>query len=144
MATYICRAPDGLLGASIKAQLAAAITTNHAAVTGGGTTFVQVLFRSFAPEDCYIGGKPLTGPHVFIQGHIRAGRSTLERADFVRRTLPAVSDLLGVPRYAIWIYLSELPSRAMAEFGHMLPEPGDDATWLASLPKEDGEHLRQL
>lgn len=144
MATYICRAPEGLLGTHIKAQLAAAITDNHAAVTGGGTTFVQVLFRSFALEDCYVGGKPLSGPHVFIEGHIRAGRSTLERAAFVKLTLPAVSELLGVPRYAIWIYLSELPSRAMAEFGHMLPDPGDDAAWLAALPEEDREHLNRL
>lgn len=144
MATYICRAPEGLLNADIKAQLAETITANHAAVTGGGTTFIQVVFRSFAQEDCYVGGKPLAGPHVFIQGHIRAGRSTLERSDFVKRTLPAVSDLLGVPRYAIWIYLSELPSRAMAEFGHTLPEPGDDAAWLAALPEEDREHLRKL
>ncbi len=144
MATYICRAPEGLLGAEVKAQLAATITANHAEVTSGGTTFVQVLFRPFAQEDCYVGGKPLAGPHVFIEGHIRAGRSTLERADFVRRTLPAVSELLGVPRYAIWIYLSELPSRAMAEFGHMLPEPGDDAAWLAALPEEDRAHLADL
>lgn len=144
MATYICRAPEGLLDAHVKAELAATITGNHAAVTGGGTTFVQVMFRSFAMGDCYIGGKPLAGPHVFIEGHIRAGRSTLERADFVKRTLPAVSELLGVPRYAIWIYLSELPSRAMAEFGHTLPEPGDDAAWLAALPEEDREHLRKL
>ena len=144
MATYICRAPEGLLNADIKAQLAETITTNHAAVTDGSTAFIQVVFRSFVQEDCYIGGKPLTGPHVFIQGHIRAGRSTLERSAFVKRTLPAVSDLLGVPRYAIWIYLSELPSRAMAEFGHTLPEPGDDAAWLAALPEEDREHLRKL
>lgn len=144
MATYICRAPEGLLASSTKTQLADAITRNHAAVTGGGTTFVQVLFRSFAQDDCFVGGKPLAGPHVFIQGHIRAGRSTLERADFVKRTLPAVSEILGVPRYAIWIYLSELPSRAMAEFGHVLPEPGDDATWLAALPAEDRDHLERL
>ena len=144
MATYICRAPEGLLNTDVKAQLAATITANHAAVTGGGGTFVQVLFRSFAQEDCFVGGKPLAGPHVFIQGHIRAGRSTLERSDFVKRTLPAVSELLGVPRYAIWIYLSELPSRAMAEFGHTLPEPGDDDAWLAALPEEDREHLRKL
>ena len=144
MATYICRAPDGLFDADVKAKLARTITDNHAAVTGGGTTFVQVLFRVFALEDCFIGGKPLAGPHVFIQGHIRAGRSTLERADFVKRTLPAVSELLGVPRYAIWIYLSELPSRAMAEFGHVLPEPGDDTAWLAALPAEDRSYLDRL
>ena len=76
--------------------------------------------------------------------HGRAGRSAVERAALIRALLPKISEILGVPRYAIWIYLSELPARAMAEFGHMLPEPGDDDAWLAALPEEDRKRLEQL
>ena len=144
MPTYICRAPAGLLNADRKGALAWAITTIHSEVTGGGTIFSQVLFREIAALDCFIGGKPLSGPHCFIQGHIRAGRSAIERAALIRKIVPAACEILGVPRYAIWVYLSELPSRAMAEFGHILPEPGDEETWLASLPKEDHRRLRSL
>ena len=60
------------------------------------------------------------------------------------RPMPAVSDILGVPRYAVWVYLSELPSRAMAEYGHMQPEPGDEEAWLAALPDEDRRRFRSL
>ena len=95
-------------------------------------------------DECFIGGKPLTGPHCFIQGHIRAGRSAIERSKLVRKLVPSACDILGVPRYAVWVYLSELPSRAMAEFGHLLPEPGDEDVWFARLPEEDRKRLRQL
>ena len=144
MPTYICRAPEGLLGPTSKAALAECITAIHAEVTGGGRKFTQVLFRGTHQDDCYIAGKVLEGPHCVIQGHIRAGRSAVERAALIRAMLPKISEILGVPRYAIWIYLSELPPRAMAEFGHMLPEPGDDDAWLAALPEEDRKRLEQL
>ena len=144
MPTYICRAPEGLLGPTSKAALAECITSIHDEVTGGGRKFTQVIFRPSHQDDCYIAGKPLAGPHCVIQGHIRAGRSAVERAALIRAMLPKINEILGVPRYAIWIYLSELPARAMAEFGHMLPEPGDDDAWLAALPDEDRKRLEQL
>ena len=112
--TYICRAPAALFGPTSKAALAKCITDIHAEVTGGGRKFTQVIFRGSNQDDCYIAGKVLEGPHCIIQGHIRAGRSAVERAALIRAMLPAISEILGVPRYAVWIYLSELPSRAMA------------------------------
>ena len=142
--TYICRAPEALFTATTKAQIAACITDIHAEVTGGARKFIQVMFRGSRKEDCYIAGKVLEGPHCIIQGHIRAGRSAVERAAIIRALLPKISEILGVPRYALWVYLSELPPRAMAEFGHMLPEPGDDEQWLAALPEEDRKRLEQL
>jgi hypothetical protein len=30
----------------------------------------------------------------------------------------------------------------MAEYGHVLPEPGDEAAWLAGLPSEDREFMK--
>ena len=144
MPTYIVRAPETTLSPTVKASLAERITRVHAEVTAGADAFVQVLFYGAQPDDCYLGGAVLRGPHCFIQGHIRAGRSALERADLIRALIPEVGDLLGVPRYAIWIYLSELPARAMAEFGHILPEQGDENAWLAALLPEERRRLASL
>jgi hypothetical protein len=36
----------------------------------------------------------------------------------------------------------EIPAGQMAEYGHVLPEPGDEAAWLASLPGEDREFVK--
>jgi phenylpyruvate tautomerase PptA (4-oxalocrotonate tautomerase family) len=144
MPTYVCRSPVGLLNHDIRMSLAEAITRIHEEVTGGERFFVQVIFRDLALDDCFIGGRVLDAAHIFIQGHIRAGRSAVERAALIRKLLPTTSDILGVPRNAVWIYLSELPARAMAEFGHILPEPGDEENWLAQLPAEDRRRLERL
>ena len=144
MPTYVIRAPKASLTAAVKQQLARQVTSVHSRVTAGADACVQVLFFGTEADDCYLGGQMLRAPHCFIQGHIRAGRSALERAELIRELLPSASELLGVPRYAIWIYISELPPRAMAEFGHLLPEQGDEERWLAALPNEDRRRLERL
>jgi phenylpyruvate tautomerase PptA (4-oxalocrotonate tautomerase family) len=144
MPTYVVRAPLGLLSDGSKNELAAAITRIHAAVSGDKEVFVQVIFRGIASNDCYVGGKPLSSAHCFIQGHIREGWSAVVRAELISGILPAVCTILGVPRYAVWVYLSELPARAMSEFGHILPKPGDEDSWLANLPDEDRRRLLSL
>lgn len=144
MPTYICRAPAGLLSAKSKAELAEAITRIHADVSGSHHFSTQVIFSAIRQDDCFIGGKPLATAHCFIQGHIRAGRSAIERADLIRQIVPVTCEILGIPRYAVWVYLSELPSRAMSEFGHVLPEPGDEDAWLAALPDEDRRRLQDF
>lgn len=144
MPTYICRAPTGLLNDRAKQELASAITRIHAEITGDRPMFVQVVFRGIGASDCYLGGKALASAHCFIQGHIREGWSAVVRAELISGILPIACDVLGLPRYAVWIYLSELPPRAMSEFGHLLPKPGDEEKWLAALPDEDRRRLDLL
>jgi hypothetical protein len=35
----------------------------------------------------------------------------------------------------VWVYLNDLPARDLIEYGHVLPEPGHEAKWLAGLPE---------
>jgi hypothetical protein len=46
-----------------------------------------------------------------------------------------------VDRLAVWVYLSEIPAAAMVEFGHVLPEAGQEAAWTEALPAADREHM---
>ena len=140
MPTYIVRAPETTLSPTVKASLAERITRVHAEVTAGAGAFVQVLFYGAQPDDCYLGGVMLRGPHCFIQGHIRAGRSALERADLIRALIPEVGDLLGVPRYAIsasfprapWpSSVTSFPSRATRTPGLQPCCPKNDVAWQA-------------
>ncbi|WP_419545096.1 hypothetical protein [Methylobacterium oryzae] len=32
------------------------------------------------------------------------------------------------------MYVSDIPAEGVAEFGHVLPQPGGEEEWLASLP----------
>lgn len=136
MPTYTCTTPVGALDPERRAGLAAAITRAHSEVTGAAPGFAQVFFLDIAEGGFFQGGQPLDGPALFIRGEIRAGRSARARNALMARLIADAAEASGLPRHAIWVYLSELPARAMAEFGHILPEPGDEEAWIAALPEE--------
>ena len=142
MPTYICRAAG--LGESRMAALAAAITAVHTEVTGANGFFAQVLFEPLDLARCFLGGRRLDGDHCFVHGHIRAGRSARDRAELVTRIVAAVAETLAIASEAVWVYISELPPRAMAEYGTLLPEPGDEARWLDELPEPTRRRLKPL
>lgn len=144
MPTYQCFAPQGLLDAPAKAAIARAITRTHAEVTGAPSYFAQVVFQGVAATEHFLGGEPLSHEHVFVHGHIRAGRSALDRAALIDRLIREVAQAAALPTFSIWVYIDELPARAMAEFGHMLPEPGEEAAWADALPKGDRERMQAI
>lgn len=137
MSTYIIRAPAQRLSKDQKARLAKLLTSLHSETAGTKPCFVQVLFEETAPGDAFLGGKPLSGDLLFIHGHARAGRSAADRAALIREIVPRAMDIAKMPRHAIWVYLSELPARAVAEYGHITPEPGAEEDWLAALSEDE-------
>jgi len=144
MPTYHCSAKTGLLDAERKARIARAVTLAHAEVTGAPAHFAQVLFLDLPPGNHYVGGVPPGHDHVFIHGHIRGGRSIELRAALLLRLTDDVAAAAGVNRFAVWIYLSEIPAAAMVEFGHVLPEAGREATWTEALPATDRERMEAI
>lgn len=140
MPTYVCRAAG--LDDTAMARLAEAITAAHTAVTGADGYLAQILFEPLDPMRCFLGGRRLDDDHCFVHGHIRAGRSARDRAILIERIVAAVTHVLAVPQHAGWVYLSELPPRAMAEYGALLPEPGDEAGWFESLPEATRRRLK--
>lgn len=137
MPTYHCTTTAGLLDGAAKARIAAEITRIHQAVTGAAAFFAQVIFSEVAAGDYFMGGKPLAGDQLFIHGHIRAGRSAVDRQKLVSALVDAVGTAATLPKRSVWVYVSEIPPRQMAEYGHVLPEPGDENAWLQGLPAED-------
>lgn len=144
MPTYHCAAPANVLDAARKAAIANAITRVHSEVTGAPGFFAEVIFRDVPAGDWFVGGEPLEGDQIFVHGNIRAGRSAEIRHELISRLAGAVATAAGVPVGAMWIYISELPSRAMMEFGHVLPEPGEETSWTAALPEEDRAHMEAI
>jgi len=139
--TYYCTTPRGLLNAAKKALIAKEITRVHNAVTGAATFFAQVIFSEVAAGDYFVGGAPLASDQVFVYGHIRAGRSVVERQRLVTDLVASLGQAAGVPKHLVWVYVTELPARQMAEYGHILPEPGDEDAWLDGLPATDRKYM---
>jgi hypothetical protein len=46
--------------------------------------------------------------------------------------------------HRFWIYIVDLQARQMVEFGHVLPEPGDEPAWTAALPQSDREMMQAI
>ena len=55
----------------------------------------------------------------------------------IKWLVEVVAVAAGAETFSVWVYLLELPPAAMAELGHILPEPGDERAWAETLPAED-------
>jgi phenylpyruvate tautomerase PptA (4-oxalocrotonate tautomerase family) len=144
MPTYVCTAQDGSLTKDQKAQIAAEITRVHNDVTGAPRFFVQVLFNDLNAGNQFIGGAPPASSQVWIHGDIRAGRSEQDKGRLLLDILRGFSRISGVPEADVWVYLTEVPAKNMAEFGQILPEPGGEEAWMAALPQAEQNRLRKI
>jgi len=144
MPTYIVRSTLPSLTAPTKQRIAQAITAAHADITGANTFFAQVVFDHAPGNDWFIGGVPAEGDTLFVHGHVRSGRTDDQKRMLVERLVRDVAEASGLPTRAIWIYLSEIRPSLMAEFGHVLPEPGEEAAWFDALPEDDRRRLAAI
>jgi len=144
MPTYTCTARTGLLDADRKRAIAQAVTAAHAGITGAPTHFAQVIFEDVAVGNHFVGGAPLAHDHVFVYGRIRGGRSAAMREALIRRLTADVAAAAGLEPFGVWVYLLELPAAAMVEFGHVLPEPGEEGAWTEALPVGDRERMARI
>jgi phenylpyruvate tautomerase PptA (4-oxalocrotonate tautomerase family) len=144
MPTYVCTVKEGQLSPDQKSRIAAEVTRIHCEVTGAPSFFAQVIFEEVKRGNHFMGGAPLAHDQIFVYGRVRAGRSIQEKLKMLKLMADAVGKAAGVNRNGVWIYIAELPPRQMMEFGHVLPEPGDEDVWTAALPTEDREFMRAI
>lgn len=144
MPTYHCTTTSGLLNSEKKSLIAKEITRVHTAVTGAANLFAQVIFKEVAGGDHFVGGTISQSDRLFVHGFIRAGRSITDRQKLVTDIVDAVSAAGNLPRRLVWVYVTELPPRQMAEYGHILPEPGDEQAWLDKLPADDKAYMLSI
>jgi hypothetical protein len=60
------------------------------------------------------------------------------------RIMREVAQTTGVKEDSVWVYLCNLAPTDMVEYGHVLPEPGEEAAWYDRLPKPLQQHLASL
>ncbi len=144
MPTYTVTTLEGCLDDGKRSTIAREITRIHNEATGAPTYFAQVIFVEVAPGKYFVGGVPLHGQQVFVSGQIRAGRTMASKDALIAAMLAALAAAAQLPTNNIWVYISDLVPRQMAEFGHVLPEPGDEAKWTESLPEADRARMESF
>jgi phenylpyruvate tautomerase PptA (4-oxalocrotonate tautomerase family) len=141
MPVYIVYSSTGQLSPDAKKEVAHAITEAHHALTGTHSFMAQVIFQEQQPGNVFVGGIPQGTANIFVHGMNRLGRSTELKRDPTRRIVADVSKAASTPTRNIWVYIDELPATQMAEYGHLLPQPGQESEWVEGLPAADREYM---
>src|ERR1700747_796117 len=79
MPTYTVTSVEGTLDAPKRAKIASAITRIHSETTGAPAYFAQVIFTEVVPDRYFVGGIPLKGQQVFVNGQIRRRKINREK-----------------------------------------------------------------
>lgn len=141
MPTYIVSTAAGRFGYEIQQRIAQEITRVHSEATGAQGFFAQVIFNDIPAGNHFIGGALLRADQVFVHGHIRAGRTAAQKQALLSNLVASIVAVTSLERRYIWAYLAELPPEQMVEYGHVLPAPGTEQDWLASLPPADRDYM---
>lgn len=144
MPTYVCTTLEGRLSQEQKSRVAKEITRIHCDVTGAPSYFAQVIFNEVKPGDYFMNGAPLTHDQIFVYGRVRAGRATQDKSRMILDMAQSLGEITAAGRRGVIVYVGDLPPRQMIEFGHVLPEPGDEAQWTAALPAADREFMHSI
>lgn len=124
MPLYRCATTKGLTTEAQRAQIAKEIVRIHCGVTAAPPSFVHAFFSEEAPER-------MDGKSAFIFGSIRWGRTDEQKAQIVSDMSDALCQVIGLDRAEVGVVTVDVPSRWNMEGGELLPEPGEEAEWLA-------------
>jgi len=144
MPSYIVTCVEGRLNASEKSKMAEAITRAHGDSTGAPYYFAQVTFNEVKASSYFLGGTPLVGDHIFVHGTIRDGRPTEMKQNLIVRLISDVAIASQMKTNCVWVYLSELPSGQMVEYGRVLPPHGKEAEWHAAMTEAEKAGLEAI
>jgi phenylpyruvate tautomerase PptA (4-oxalocrotonate tautomerase family) len=125
MPLYLCNAAKGAISDEAKPKIAADITRIHCDVTGAPPQFVHAFF---VEEDA---APPLDGKSAVLFGSIRANRTDAQKAQIIAEMRQSISTHAGINLDSIGMMTTDVPASWAFEGGEVMPEPGEEAEWLA-------------
>ena len=129
MPIYISITEEGTLSGEQKKRLAEGITRIHCRNTGAPEKFVRVFFQTYLPGSGFLASAP--NAVSLLSGYIRAGRDTKIKQKMMAEFWSLYRDTTGTPEEQLAIFLQDVPSSQVMEYGAVAPEPGAEAEWLA-------------
>lgn len=136
MPVYEVIAVDGRFASAQKTMLAEAMTSIHSATTGTPRFLVQVIFREVEVGNFFIGGQTLKFDNIHVQAHIESGCRSETKKLLISQILMSVAAISETDRSAVQIYVEDVPTRQIVEWGQFVPESGDEVSWDRTL-RED-------
>ena len=134
MPTYACSAAIGLLSPSRKERIVQSITRIHHEEAKAPAYLVQVIFHDLPTGNHWIAGALAPTGQIWVRGDIRAGRTEEQKARMLERILADIAGIAETVPENVWVYICDIPASNIAEYGSILPTPGNEAAWLERLP----------
>jgi phenylpyruvate tautomerase PptA (4-oxalocrotonate tautomerase family) len=132
MPTYTCTTTVSTLSGGTKAALAKEIGKIHSAINHVPSTYVNVVFHELPVDGIYTDGVPASP--VLVNGWVREGHDADETTRLATEIAGAVTRIAGIPVERVLVVMQSSPARFAIEGGRVLPEPGQEAAWIAVGP----------
>ena len=129
MPIYTCTTSDSTLSADTKKALAHEIATIHSEINHVPSTYVNVVFHELPADSVYTDGVP-AGP-VLVSGWIREGHPKAEVTRLATEIATAVTRIADIAVDRVLVVFASSPASFAVEGGRVLPEPGEEAAWIA-------------
>ena len=144
MPTYTVKYSNINLSQKQKNSIANDITNIHSKFTGASNFFAQVIFQKNEKNAHYMGGKLVKTKEIFLNGQIRAGRSSKIKKQLILGLRKVLIENTKLRRDFIWVYLEDLSPDQMIEYGEVLPKSGYEKKWFNSLTPHLRKRLRKM
>ena len=125
MPLYRCAVAAGSTSLEQREQISKEIVRIHCDVTAAPPSFVHAFFNEVPDAE-------LPGDKVaFVLGSIRKGRTDEQKRRLVSEMAQSVANALVCKASDVGVVTADVPSKWIMEGGELLPEPGEEAEWLA-------------
>ena len=129
MPIYTCTIAESTLSADTKRVLAGEIAHIHSSLNHVPSTYVNVAFHELAADGLYTDGEP--AKPVLVTGWVREGHQDEETTRLATEIATAVTRITAIPAERVLVVIQSSPARFAVEGGRVLPEAGQEQTWLA-------------
>ena len=144
MPTYLVKYSNINLSQKQKNSIAYDITKTHSKFTGANTFFAQVIFQKNQKNAHFMGGKLVKTKEVFLNGQIRAGRTSKVKKQLILGLRKILIKNTKLRSDFIWVYLEDLLPDQMIEYGEVLPKSGQEKKWFNSLSPSLRKRLKKM